>query len=36
LMMESLCGLNQPLRGHLKTGQRWSLQNRPTESGLGL
>jgi hypothetical protein len=24
------------LRGHLKTGQRWSLQNRPTESGLGL
>jgi hypothetical protein len=24
------------LRGHRKTGQRWSLQNRPTESGLGL
>ena len=24
------------LRGHVKTGQRWSLQNRPTESGLGL
>jgi hypothetical protein len=26
----------QILRGHRKTGQRWSLQNRPTESGLGL
>ena len=24
------------LRGHVKTGQRWSLQNRPTESGRGL
>jgi len=24
------------LRGHIKSGQRWSLQNRPTESGLGL
>jgi hypothetical protein len=27
---------NQYLRGHIKSGQRWSLQNRPTESGLGL
>ena len=27
---------NWALRGHLKTGQRWSLQNRTTESGLGL
>ncbi len=24
------------LRGHLKSGQWWSLQNRPTECGLGL
>jgi predicted SnoaL-like aldol condensation-catalyzing enzyme len=24
------------LRGHLKSGQWWSLQNRPTERGLGL
>ena len=24
-----------PLRGHLKSGQWWSLQNRPTERGLG-
>ncbi len=24
------------LRGHIKTGQRWSLQNRPTKVGLGL
>ncbi len=26
----------QFLRGHIKSGQRWSLQNRPTEVGLGL
>src|ERR1700728_4000945 len=30
------CIIRSPLRGHRKTGQRWSLQNRPTESGLGL
>ena len=28
--------VNVNLRGHIKSGQRWSLQNRPTESGLGL
>jgi hypothetical protein len=26
---------NLDLRGHLKSGQWWSLQNRPTERGLG-
>src|ERR1700691_1702315 len=26
----------QDLRGHLKSGQWWSLQNRRTECGLGL
>jgi hypothetical protein len=28
--------LPDALRGHIKSGQRWSLQNRPTEVGLGL
>ena len=28
--------VHEALRGHVKSGQRWSLQNRPTESGLGL
>src|ERR1700691_3373683 len=30
------CLPNPILRGHLKSGQWWSLQNRPTECGLGL
>jgi hypothetical protein len=29
----SRSGGTMALRGHLKSGQRWSLQNRPTESG---
>jgi hypothetical protein len=35
-----IASLNTPSesmpQGHIKSGQRWSLQNRPTEVGLGL
>src|SRR5579872_2396810 len=35
ILMEGIRS-HRNLRGHIKSGQRWSLQNRPTEVGLGL